>query len=187
MPIVFQIVTQLHLDAHTTGAGTIFSNEELSAFAEQIIVRAPHYIEIECGCTNNRLGDSVGIMRIVDDGTISATCHCNPDCNRVFNSPARFAKHASSSTNVPNWRSKVWVQKCNGDKIKLGETCLLRHYKGDEYVRPHNQVSHRDELLRCSACNKLRRFELRSRDACRFYHDAASRETRTCHDMIPGR
>ncbi|KAJ0923605.1 putative developmental regulator, ULTRAPETALA [Helianthus annuus] len=172
MPIVFQIVTQLRLDAQTTGAGTIFSNEELSAFAEHIIVRAPRYIEIECGCTNNRLGDSVGIMRIVDD---------------VFNSPARFAKHASSSTNVRNWRSKVWVQKCNGEKIKLGETCLLRHYKGDEYVRPHNQVSHRDEFLRCSVCNKIRRFELRSKDACRFYHDAASRETRTCHDMIPGR
>ncbi|KAJ0748334.1 putative developmental regulator, ULTRAPETALA [Helianthus annuus] len=66
----------------TTGAGTIFSNEELSAFAVQIIVRAPRYIEIWCGCTNNRFGDSVGIMRIVDDGTISATCRCNPNCNR---------------------------------------------------------------------------------------------------------
>ncbi|KAJ0578663.1 putative developmental regulator, ULTRAPETALA [Helianthus annuus] len=68
----FQLVTELCLDAQPTGAGTIFSNEELSAFAEQIIVRAPHYIEIVCGCTNNRLGDSVGILKIRDDGTIPA-------------------------------------------------------------------------------------------------------------------
>ncbi|KAJ0578645.1 putative developmental regulator, ULTRAPETALA [Helianthus annuus] len=61
--------------------GLFFSNEELSAFAGQIIVRAPHYIEIVCGCTNNRLGDSVGILKIRDDGTISATCHCNQNCN----------------------------------------------------------------------------------------------------------
>ncbi|KAF5806791.1 putative developmental regulator, ULTRAPETALA [Helianthus annuus] len=186
MPIVFQIVTQLRLDAQTTGAGTIFSNEELSAFAEHIIVRAPRYIEIECGCTNNRLGDSVGIMRIVDDGTISTTCLCNPNCNRgmikLLYTPIFFFYTLYYKNLI-----MVWVQKCNGEKIKLGETCLLRHYKGDEYVRPHNQVSHRDEFLRCSACNKIRRFELRSKDACRFYHDAASRETRTCHDMIPGR
>ncbi|KAJ0578653.1 putative developmental regulator, ULTRAPETALA [Helianthus annuus] len=46
------------------------------------MVRAPHYIEIACGCTNNELEDSVGILRIDDDGTIPATCHCNQNCNR---------------------------------------------------------------------------------------------------------
>ncbi|KAJ0578649.1 putative developmental regulator, ULTRAPETALA [Helianthus annuus] len=59
-----------------------FSNEKLSAFVGQIIVTSPHYILIACGCTNNRLGDSVGILRIDDDGTFSATCHCNQNCNR---------------------------------------------------------------------------------------------------------
>ncbi|MFS7940578.1 hypothetical protein Hanom_Chr05g00466081 [Helianthus anomalus] len=28
------------------------------------------------------LGDFMGILRIDDDGTISATCHCNQNCNR---------------------------------------------------------------------------------------------------------
>ncbi|KAI3686265.1 hypothetical protein L1987_79939 [Smallanthus sonchifolius] len=168
------------------GTETIFSNEELSAFVGQNRVRAPHYIEVACGCTN-RLGDSMGIMRISDDGTIHATCHCNQGCNRVFNCPAKFAKHALSGTSMPNWRKKVWVLNSMGEKIKLGETCLVRFYKGDEYVRPRNLVSHRDEFLSCSVCNKVRHFELRSKDECRLYHDAAARETRTCSDMIPGR
>ncbi|KAJ0790353.1 putative developmental regulator, ULTRAPETALA [Helianthus annuus] len=81
--------------------------------------------------------------------------------------------------NVPKWRSKVLVFSCNSEKIKLGETCFLRYYKGDEYVRPQSQVSHRDEFLSCTACYKVRCLELRTRDACRTYHDAAAR------DMIP--
>ncbi|KAM0018602.1 putative developmental regulator, ULTRAPETALA [Helianthus debilis subsp. tardiflorus] len=81
--------------------------------------------------------------------------------------------------NVPKWRTTVLVFNCNSEKIKLGETCFLRYYKGDEYVRPHSQVSHRDEFLSCTACYKVRRFELRTRDACRTDHDAAAR------DMIP--
>ncbi|KAL8243471.1 hypothetical protein R6Q59_009729 [Mikania micrantha] len=106
---------------------------------------------------------------------------------QVFSCPAKFAKHASCSANVPNWKTKVWVLNSNGAKIKLGETCLLRCYKGDEYVRPHNQVSHRDEFLVCTSCNKVRRFELKSREGCRIYHDAAAMENRTCNNMIPGR
>ncbi|MFS7940576.1 putative developmental regulator, ULTRAPETALA [Helianthus anomalus] len=77
----FQLLTELCLDAQPAG-GTIFSNEELSAFAGQMIVRAPHYIEIVCGCTNNRLGDSVGILKIRNDDNVSTTCHCNQNCNR---------------------------------------------------------------------------------------------------------
>ncbi|KAD4385983.1 hypothetical protein E3N88_26152 [Mikania micrantha] len=71
---------------------------------------------------------------------------------------------SAAFANVPNWKTKVWVLNSNGAKIKLGETCLLRCYKGDEYVRPHNQVSHRDEFLVCTSCNKVRRFELKSRE-----------------------
>ncbi|MFS7940584.1 hypothetical protein Hanom_Chr05g00466161 [Helianthus anomalus] len=32
----------------------------------------------------------------------------------------------------------------------------------------------------------MRRFDLWPKYACRFYHDAAARENRNCHDMIPG-
>ncbi|KAJ0585359.1 putative developmental regulator, ULTRAPETALA [Helianthus annuus] len=70
-----------------------------------------------------------------------------------------------------------WVLDCNGEKIKLGETCLLRYYIGDEYMRPHNQVSHCGEFLCCSACHKMRHSDLWPKYACRFYHDAAARVT----------
>ncbi|KAJ0748340.1 putative developmental regulator, ULTRAPETALA [Helianthus annuus] len=123
------------------------------------MVRAPHYIEIACGCTNNQLEESVGILRISDDDTIVAICYCNDVCNGV--------------------EDQGFVFNCNSEKIKLGETSFLRNYKEDEYVRPHSHVLHRDEFLSCTACPKVRRFELRTRDACRTYHDAASR------DMIP--
>ncbi|KAJ0792934.1 putative developmental regulator, ULTRAPETALA [Helianthus annuus] len=130
------------------------------------MVRAPHYIGIACGCTNNQLEESVGILRISDDDPIIAICYCNDACN-------------GDGRNVPKWRTKVLVFNCNSEKIKLGETCLLRYYKGDEYVRPHSQVSHRDEFLSCTACYKACRFELRTMDACRTNHDATAR------DMIP--
>ncbi|KAI3686264.1 hypothetical protein L1987_79938 [Smallanthus sonchifolius] len=110
----------------------------------------------------------MGILRISDEGIINATSHCNQACKQ------EFAKHASSSTKVENRMTKVLVLNCDGKKIKLSETCLFRYYKGDE----HKQVSHRDDFLSCSACNKVCHFELRSRDACRFYHDAAARENK---------
>lgn len=104
-----------------------------------------------------------------------------------FNIPLDFAKHGSRTTNVPNWRTKIWILNCNGEKFKIENTCLLKYYSGDQYQRPHQEVSHRDVFLSCSACKKVRRFELRSRDACRFYHDAELNENRSCSDMIPGR
>ncbi|KAK1407076.1 hypothetical protein QVD17_38687 [Tagetes erecta] len=202
-------VTKLSLIAQSTE--TIFSNEELSPFATNITLRAPHHVEIKCRFPNKRLEGAWGILRISDDGTIKAVCHCKQDCNRgmiklpytptsyfllyasfvikteswdfwlitAFTCPSKFSKHASSST---NWRTTLSV-----DEIKLGDTPFVKYYKGDEYVRPCHLVSHRNEFLQCSACKKVRRFELRSRDACRLYHDAAARETRTCKDMIPGK
>ncbi|KAK1407074.1 hypothetical protein QVD17_38685 [Tagetes erecta] len=199
-------VTKLSLIAQSTE--TIFSNEELSPFATNITLRAPHHVEIKCRFPNKRLEGAWGILSISDDGTIKAVCHCKQDCNRgmikllytptsyfflhasfvikteswhflleiVFTCPAKFSKHASSSTN--DWRTTLSV-----DKIKLGDTPFVKYYKGDEYVRPCHLVSHRNEFLQCSACKKVRRFELRSRDACRLYHDAAARETRTCGNV----
>ncbi|KAJ0578646.1 putative developmental regulator, ULTRAPETALA [Helianthus annuus] len=143
------------------------------------MVRAPHYIGIVCSCTNNRLRDCVGILRISNDGTIFAI--------DVFNCPVKFAKQALGVRNFPMWRTKVWVFYCNGEKIKLGERCFLRYYKGDEYVRPHNQVSQRDEFLSCVTCHKVCRFELMTRDACMSYHDVATKENRTCSNTIPAR
>lgn len=105
----------------------------------------------------------------------------------MFNSPIEFAKHGSRLSNVSNWKTKIWIANCDGQKIKIAKTCLLKYYKGDVYKRPHNEDVHRDQFLNCSVCKKVRRFELRSRETSRFYHDAVARENRTCSDMIPGR
>ncbi|KAK1407077.1 hypothetical protein QVD17_38688 [Tagetes erecta] len=118
---------------------TIFSNEELSPFATSITLRAPHHVEIKCHFPNKRLEGAWGILRISDDGTIKATCHCKQDCNRGFTCPAKFSKHASSSTN--DWRTTLSV-----DEIKLGDTPFVKYYKGDEYVRPCHLVSHRGNV-----------------------------------------
>ncbi|KVH99090.1 hypothetical protein Ccrd_022703, partial [Cynara cardunculus var. scolymus] len=136
---------------------TIFTHEELRDYLSQIRVRAPHYIEIVCGCTSGKYGDSLGLLRISDDGTISAVCH-------LFDSPVEFVKHGSRTSNVPNWRKKVWILNQNGQKIKMIDTSFLKYYYGDNFRRPHNESGHRDQFLRCTACNKVRRFELRSRE-----------------------
>ncbi|XP_024976322.1 protein ULTRAPETALA 2-like [Cynara cardunculus var. scolymus] len=166
---------------------TIFTHEELRDYLSQIRVRAPHYIEIVCGCTSGKYGDSLGLLRISDDGTISAVCHCCKECKQVFDSPVEFVKHGSRTSNVPNWRKKVWILNQNGQKIKMIDTSFLKYYYGDNFRRPHNESGHRDQFLRCTACNKVRRFELRSRELCRFYHDAAASGNQTCFSMIPGR
>ncbi|GJR68927.1 ultrapetala 2-like protein [Tanacetum coccineum] len=145
--------------------GTIFSNEELNEF-EVVEVRAPNYIEIKCGC---------GMKAYIK----GKSCCC------VVSSPVDFAKHASGTTSIQNWRTKIWVETLDNERIKISDTCLLKCYKGDSYERPCYKTTHGDEFLQCmaKACNKLRRFKLKSQEECRFYHDLAANKNRTCSDM----
>ncbi|KVH99079.1 hypothetical protein Ccrd_022676, partial [Cynara cardunculus var. scolymus] len=109
---------------------TIFTHEELRDYLNQIRARAPHYLEIMCGCTSGRYGDCLGLLKIKDDGTISV--------------------------------------------VRIIDTSFLKYYTGDNFRRPHNESGHRDQFLRCTACDKVRRFELRLREIFRCYHDAAA-------------
>nr|GEX14208.1 protein ultrapetala 2-like [Tanacetum cinerariifolium] len=98
--------------------GTKFSNEELNEF-EGVEVRAPTYIEIKCGCGMKAYikGKScccAGILRINGDGTIVAICQ---GCKKV-SSPVDFAKHASGTTSIQNWRTKIWVETLDNERIK---------------------------------------------------------------------
>lgn len=59
----------------------MFSHEELSNFLGVLKV-TPEFIEIDCGCTNPRYGDTPGILRLFPDGKIEIDCNCRPDCDR---------------------------------------------------------------------------------------------------------
>lgn len=57
----------------------MFSVEELEGI--DVIKRGEEFIEVECGCTNNRYGDSVGKLRIYGSGKLEISCDCYPGCN----------------------------------------------------------------------------------------------------------
>lgn len=107
-------------------------------------------------------------------------------------SPSEFEKHAGLKA-LSNWKTHVWVF-VNGDKVPLRKTKLLKYYKGSasdpsEGVRPRrSRTVHRDELIRCVACGKDRRFLRRNKAECMIYHQATkASETWTCsnypHEM----
>lgn len=43
--------------------------------------RGRNYIEVTCGCTSRRLGDSVGKLKVFTSGQFLIACHCSVDCN----------------------------------------------------------------------------------------------------------
>ncbi|XP_010675639.3 protein ULTRAPETALA 1-like [Beta vulgaris subsp. vulgaris] len=161
----------------------MFSVEELEGI--DVIKRGEEFIEVECGCTNNRYGDSVGKLRIYGSGKLEISCDCYPGCNGEKISPSEFEKHAGLKA-LSNWKTHVWVF-VNGDKVPLRKTKLLKYYKGSasdpsEGVRPRrSRTVHRDELIRCVACGKDRRFLRRNKAECMIYHQATkASETWTC-------
>lgn len=97
-------------------------------------------------------------------------------------SPVEFARHAGKINAHTNWKSQIWVFNNDGHKIALWRTCLLKHHT-HTFQRLLRQVIHRDEFIRCSQCRKERRFSLRSKEACKIYHDALVSDHWTCSDM----
>lgn len=59
----------------------MFTQKELSKFYG-VLQNTPEFIEIECGCTNPRYGDTPGILRVSLDGSIMIYCTCLRNCNR---------------------------------------------------------------------------------------------------------
>ncbi|CAN0914921.1 Protein ULTRAPETALA 1 [Linum grandiflorum] len=102
--------------------------------------------------------------------------------------PAAFEKHSGRET-ARKWKNNVWVI-VNGVKVPLSKTVLLKYYnqslKGTNGAqRPQNgRVFHRDEFVRCSKCNKDRRFRLRTKEECRVHHDSVANNANwKCADM----
>ncbi|KAM1057413.1 hypothetical protein ACFX2A_031357 [Malus domestica] len=158
--------------------------------------RGPNYIEVVCGCTSKKYGDSVGKLRISSTGQFSITCQClSPSCNEVGVlqergklTPEEFEKH-SKEGGPRKWKSNIWVtMDADGQKVPLWKTGLMKFYRhasnegqlGSTIRRRWN--IHRDELLRCFKCKKERRFRLRTKEECRAFHNASRNRRWKCAD-----
>lgn len=100
--------------------------------------------------------------------------------------PAAFEKHSARET-ARKWKNNVWVI-LNCEKVPLSKTVLLKYYnqalKSANSSHRHNgRVFHRDEFIRCSSCNKERRFRLRTKEECRIHHDSLADANWKCCDF----
>lgn len=57
----------------------LFSSEELSEMSG--VKCGGDFVEVTCGCTSHRYGDSVGRLRIFVNGELEITCECTPGCH----------------------------------------------------------------------------------------------------------
>lgn len=60
----------------------LFSSEELSEMSG--VKFGGDFVEVTCGCTSHRYGDSVGRLRIFVNGELEITCECTPGCHEGF-------------------------------------------------------------------------------------------------------
>ncbi|KAD6795672.1 hypothetical protein E3N88_06568 [Mikania micrantha] len=167
-----------------TNGWTMFSDEEvrdISGFKRG----GDDYVVVTCGCTSHRYGDAVGTLRVFISGDLEISCECTPGCDQDKLSPAAFEKHSGRETSR-KWKNNVWVI-VDGEKVPLSKTALLKYYNkslssGSQRSQA-GRVCHRDEFLRCTKCNKHRRFRLRTKDECRSYHDSLMNANWNCSDM----
>lgn len=143
------------------------------------------HVEVTCGCTSHCYGDAVGTLKVFASGDLEITCDCTPGCQEDKLTPAAFEKHSGRET-ARKWKNNIWVI-VDGEKVPLSKTALLKYYN-KALTKTTNRaqtgrVCHRDEFLRCTQCNKLRRFRLRTKEECRAYHDAFINDHWKCSDM----
>ncbi|KAJ6952752.1 hypothetical protein NC653_041782 [Populus alba x Populus x berolinensis] len=123
------------------------------------------------------------IMQLLPCAQLAILCPAEEDTM----TPAAFEKHSGRET-ARKWKNNVWVI-VNGEKVPLSKTVLLKYYNqasknGNGSHRSNNgRVCHRDEFVRCSKCNKERRFRLRTKEECQIHHDALADANWKCADM----
>ncbi|MFS7936571.1 putative transcription factor ULT family [Helianthus anomalus] len=148
------------------------------------------HVEVTCGCTSHRYGDAVGTLRVFVNGDLEISCECTPGCDEGIRtlyklSPAAFEKHSGRETSR-KWKNNIWVI-VDGEKVALFKTALLKYYNkalsSGSNRSQAGRVCHRDEFLRCTKCNKHRRFRLRTKEECRSYHDAFIDANWSCSEM----
>ncbi|XP_077254070.1 protein ULTRAPETALA 1-like [Tasmannia lanceolata] len=162
----------------------MFSEEELRETSG--LKRGGDFIEVTCGCTSRKFGDSVGRLRVFSGGDLQISCECTPGCSEDKLSPAVFQKHSRRET-AKKWESNVWVI-IKGKKVPLSKTVLLKYYNqasknaNGSHRTNKGRPCHRHEFIRCTSCNKERRFRLRTKEECRNYHDALADRNWKCSD-----
>ncbi|XP_073146500.1 protein ULTRAPETALA 1-like [Henckelia pumila] len=166
------------------GAVVLFSDEEVRDISG--FQRCDDYVMVTCGCTSHTYGDAVGTLRVFASGELEIRCECTPGCQEDKLTPAAFEKHSGRET-ARKWKNNIWVI-VDGEKVPIFKTALLKYYNeaskhANGSQRSTGKTGHRDEFIRCSQCNKLRRFRLRNKDECQIYHDAFLSVNWTCSDM----
>ncbi|XP_008800167.1 protein ULTRAPETALA 1-like isoform X1 [Phoenix dactylifera] len=171
-------------DAPGKDADFLFTDEELSEMSG--LKRGEDFVEVTCGCTSHRYGDAVGRLRVFASGDLEISCECTPGCQEDKLTPAAFEKHSERET-ARKWKSNVWVI-AKGEKVPLSKTILLKYYNqtsktgNSSHKGPNGRPCHHDEFIRCTRCNKERRFRLRTKEECRIYHDAVADLNWKCSD-----
>nr|GEU32250.1 protein ultrapetala 1-like [Tanacetum cinerariifolium] len=166
------------------GTMMMFSEEEVKEMCGFKFCGDGH-VEVTCGCTSYCYGDAVGILKVFVNGDLEITCDCTPGCQEDKLTPAAFEKHSGRET-ARKWKNNIWVI-VDGDKVPLYKTALLKYYN-QALTKASNksqsgQLVHRDEFVKCTKCDKLRRFHLHTREECRVYHDASRDDDWKCSDM----
>lgn len=139
------------------------------------------YIDLKCGCTSQKYGDTIGILRLYQNGKLEIQCQCSIGCiNGKPMSPASFERHGGRGASK-KWRDTIWIvlgdQKIQFSKVK-GLDAFVRRFKesGRTVSRPTalpKQSNHRDEFVECKTCSKRRRFRRKTKEECRLFHDAS--------------
>ncbi|GJV79416.1 ultrapetala 1-like protein [Tanacetum coccineum] len=140
------------------GTMMMFSEEEVKEMCGFKFCGDGH-VEVTCGCTSYCYGDAVGILKVFVNGDLEITCDCTPGCQEDKLTPAAFEKHSGRET-ARKWKNNIWVI-VDGDKVPLYKTALLKYYN-QALTKASNksqsgQLVHRDEFVKCTKCDKLRR------------------------------
>lgn len=138
------------------------------------------YIDLKCGCTSQKYGDTIGILRLYQSGMLEIHCQCCLGCIKGKPmTPSNFEKHGGRGASK-KWRDTIWVvlgdRRVQFSKVK-GLDAFVRRYK-ESRVRLRQsaaakQVCHRDEFIRCTKCSKKRRFRRKNKEECRLFHEAS--------------
>ncbi|KAK9938201.1 hypothetical protein M0R45_014954 [Rubus argutus] len=176
---------------------TLFAEEELKLLRNiRGFNQGEDFIEVLCGCTDKRFGDTTGKLTISFAGQFMITCECPlkhtkedkkkgtiESTNPKRMTPKQFESHAREGAR--RWKSNIWVI-INDRKVSLQISGLLKYYKHaaneNNWDRRRSNFLHRDEFLCCCECKKERRFHLRTTDGCRRFHDASANKSWKCAD-----
>ncbi|KAF7836766.1 protein ULTRAPETALA 1-like [Senna tora] len=108
------------------------------------------------------------------------------DAKKAMNvTPKEFEKHVGKETR--KWTSNIWVQ-IDGEKVPLEKSKVMKYYNHKANAKnwskfvSRNKKFHKDEFIRCSKCNKERRFRRRSAKEMKEYHDALNNKNWECSE-----